>query len=135
MSDSKERKFNVLLAEDNEDWVATVEDIITEIGGVLVKTATNLEDAIDAMAMLEELKVDIIILGGSLGEFKIGNTDTLRILIALMEARIEGGFHANKAKTIGLSGDHQTRIKELDAQLGKNNIDNLKATILRLLAK
>lgn len=131
---SKE-KFRVFLAEDEADWITELEKMIDEIGGILVKTATNLEDALVAVAQLEELKIDLIILGGSLGEYQPGGQDSLQILIALIKEEMAKPS-LNKIKTVAFSGDVLSKLeKHVDKAVPKWRYQDLAPTILALMAK
>lgn len=134
MAEKKSEKFRVFLAEDNEDWVKELSLMIAEIGGILVETATTLESAISVMAKLEELKIDLIILGGSLGEgYQPGGPDSLAILILLLREQIKNP-KLNKIKTVAFSGDVQSKLGEyVDKDIPKWRYQDLAPAILALM--
>jgi len=128
-------KFRVFLAEDNQDWISELSKMIEEIGGVLVETATTLESAIEIMSKLEELKIDLIILGGSLDEsYQPGGPDSLAILILLLREQIQNPS-LNKIKTVAFSGDVLSKLDEhVDRAVPKWRYEELAPTILALMA-
>ncbi|MCC6711329.1 MAG: hypothetical protein IT416_03185 [Candidatus Pacebacteria bacterium] len=135
IDNTSREKFRVFLAEDNQDWITELSKMIDEIGGVLVKTATTLESAIEIMSKVEELKIDLIILGGSLDEsYQPGGPDSLAILILLLREQIKNPS-LNKIKTIAFSGDVQSRLGEyVDKDIPKWRYQDLAPAILALMA-
>jgi len=119
-----EKEFRVLHVEDNLDWQNTVRGIVEDMGGILVKTVSSVETAMSAIATLEKLKIDIVILDGSLSSHEEGDRDAKVILAAIKKQK-------RKVKTIGLSGG---KIHGVDKDLGKNKVSELEATILKLFA-
>ncbi len=135
IDNTSREKFRVFLAEDNQDWITELSKMIDEIGGVLVKTATTLESAIEIMSKIEELKIDLIILGGSLDEsYQPGGPDSLAILILLLREQIKNP-RLNKIKTVAFSGDAQSRLGEyVDKDIPKWRYQDLAPAILALMA-
>lgn len=131
-----QEKFRVFLAEDNQDWISELSKMIDEIGGILVETATTLESAIAVMSRLEELKIDLIILGGSLDEgYKPGGPDSLAILILLLREQIQNP-NLNKIKTVAFSGDVLTRLSEhVDKDVPKWRYEELAPAIIELMSR
>ncbi|MFZ5437888.1 MAG: hypothetical protein ACOZAK_02450 [Patescibacteria group bacterium] len=131
-----QKKFRVFLAEDNQDWISELSKKIDEIGGILVETATTLESAIEIMSKLEELKIDLIILGGSLDEgYQPGGPDSLAILILLLREQIQNPG-LNKIKTVAFSDDVQTRLGEyVDKDVPKWRYEELAPAILELMSR
>ncbi len=131
-----QEKFRVFLAEDNQDWISELSKMIDEIGGILVETATTLESAIAVMSRLEELKIDLIILGGSLDEgYQPGGPDSLAILILLLREQIQNPS-LNKIKTVAFSGDVLTRLSEhVDKDVPKWRYEELAPAIIELMSR
>ncbi|NCS97155.1 MAG: response regulator [Candidatus Pacebacteria bacterium] len=118
-------EYKVLLAEDHPEWIAIVKSIVEDIGGTLALTVTTLEEAMAAIVLIEQLGIDLVILGGSLGDFKEDNEDAYAILDALKAKD-------SSIPTIGLSG-HPFGIDGVTIDLSKGRATQLGNTILSVL--
>ena len=115
----------VLLAEDNKDWQKTIAGILKDVGATLVLTVETLEEALAATVLMKKLQIDLVILGGNLGEYKDENPDSAAILAAL-------AAQESSVKTIGLSADKTPGV-DRDVQKWRANT-LLESTIIELLS-
>ena len=115
----------VLLAEDNKDWQKTIAGILKDVGATLVLTVETLEEALAATVLMKKLQIDLVILGGNLGEYKDENPDSAAILAAL-------AAQESSVKTIGLSADKTPGV-DRDVQKWRANT-LLEPTIIELLS-
>lgn len=129
MTSSQEIKpnheYKVLHAEDSTEWAEVVKHIVESVGATLALTVTSLEEAMAAIVLIEKLGIDLVIVGGSLGDFKKNNEDAYAILEALRAK-------APHIKTIGLSG-HPDPIEGVTLDLGKHRATELGDAILSVL--
>ena len=105
-------QLRILLAEDNKDWIATITAIAEESGAMVVAVAETFVEAFDQIQQVNDLHINLIVLGGNLDGESLYAQSNIRLLFEMLK-QINPDI-----PSISLSGDLNAG-KELTMKIGK----------------
>ncbi|MEK9143152.1 MAG: hypothetical protein AAB481_00795 [Patescibacteria group bacterium] len=115
---------NVFVAEDDPKWLELIKDKLEAAGHSYAGEATTREEAIRQIPTFREKNINVVILGGNLGDFVFGGDSPDNDSVVMLKAMREAGYE--ELPTIGLSGVELTGVT---VDLGKMEVSQLGETV------